>query len=101
MGAALDKADARLPDYQLSVMKADAAIVELAGAEDKLADQLARDSTKARIRETEQLADSYDRLGTRMLVAGTAIVGALALASKAAIDWESDWAGVTKTVNGS
>jgi TP901 family phage tail tape measure protein len=36
-----------------------------------------------------------------MLGFGAAAVGGLALASKAAVDWESAWAGVTKTVDGS
>jgi TP901 family phage tail tape measure protein len=35
-----------------------------------------------------------------MLGFGTAAVGGLALAGKAAMDWESAWAGVTKTVDG-
>lgn len=39
-------------------------------------------------------------LGTTMLTAGAAIGVGLGLATKAAVDWESSWAGVLKTVDG-
>jgi TP901 family phage tail tape measure protein len=39
-------------------------------------------------------------LGGGMLVAGAAIAAGLALSVKAAIEWESAWAGVLKTVDG-
>jgi TP901 family phage tail tape measure protein len=39
-------------------------------------------------------------LGRGMLVAGAAIAAGLALSVRAAIDWESSWAGVLKTVEG-
>jgi TP901 family phage tail tape measure protein len=39
-------------------------------------------------------------LGRGMFVAGAAIAAGLALSVKAAIDWESAWAGVLKTVDG-
>lgn len=42
----------------------------------------------------------WDRLSTGAMVGGAAIVGGLGLAAKAAIDWESAWAGVNKTVDG-
>ena len=45
--------------------------------------------------------EAWDTAGTTMLGFGTAAVGGLALAGKAAVDWESAWAGVTKTVDGS
>lgn len=44
--------------------------------------------------------DEWEKAGGVMLGFGTAAVGGLALAGKAAMDWESAWAGVTKTVNG-
>lgn len=40
------------------------------------------------------------QVGRTMVVAGAAIAGGLALSVKAAIDWESAWAGVLKTVDG-
>lgn len=53
--------------------------------------------------EAEKLAqkkDAFERMGRGALLAGTAITAATALSVKAAIDWESAWAGVTKTVDG-
>ena len=50
------------------------------------------------IRENRQ---EWDDLASKSLVAGTVIAGGMGLATKAAIDWESAWAGVVKTVDGS
>lgn len=43
---------------------------------------------------------AWDQVATGMLAAGTAITAGAVLATKAAIDWESAWTGVTKTVDG-
>lgn len=54
--------------------------------------------------EAEKLSrqrDAYNQLGRGAIIAGTAITAATVLAVKAAVDWESAWAGVTKTVDGS
>ena len=45
-------------------------------------------------------SQNYGRAGTTLLGFGAAAVGGLGLATKAAMDWESAWAGVTKTVDG-
>lgn len=42
----------------------------------------------------------WELLGGGMLKAGGALAAGLGLAGKAAIDWESAWAGVTKTIDG-
>jgi TP901 family phage tail tape measure protein len=42
----------------------------------------------------------FDLLGKGMLAVGTAAAAGLGMAVKAAIDWESAWAGVEKTVDG-
>jgi TP901 family phage tail tape measure protein len=44
--------------------------------------------------------DAWEKSGTVLLGVGTAAVAGLGLAGKAAMDWESAWAGVTKTVDG-
>src|SRR5699024_9244387 len=44
--------------------------------------------------------DAWDSLGRTSMIAGAAIAGGLGLAAKAAIDWESAWAGVQKTNDG-
>lgn len=42
----------------------------------------------------------WDDLSSKAMIGGAAIAGGLGLAAKAAIDWESAWAGVSKTVDG-
>lgn len=44
--------------------------------------------------------DAWETAGASLLGIGTAAVAGLGLAGKAAMDWESAWAGVTKTVDG-
>ncbi len=44
--------------------------------------------------------EAWSTAGSTLTGFGAATVGALALATKAAMDWESSWAGVTKTVDG-
>ena len=45
--------------------------------------------------------ESWDKAGTALLTFGVGAVAALGATAKAAMDWESAWAGVTKTVDGS
>jgi TP901 family phage tail tape measure protein len=55
----------------------------------------------ARLERQQARTDrAMNLLGRGMLVAGAAIAAGLALSVKAAIDWESAWAGVLKTVDG-
>lgn len=44
--------------------------------------------------------ESWDRAGTTLTAFGAGTVAALGYAAKAAVDWESAWAGVAKTVDG-
>lgn len=50
--------------------------------------------------QQRQLHASMEQVGRGMLIAGAAIAAGLALTVKAAIDWETAWAGVLKTVDG-
>lgn len=50
---------------------------------------------------SQQYREQIDRVGTTLLGVGTAAVTGLGLATKAAVSWESAWAGVLKTVDGS
>ncbi len=52
------------------------------------------------VQSANESRDAWDTAGASLLGIGTAAVGGLALAGKAAMDWESAWAGVTKTVDG-
>jgi TP901 family phage tail tape measure protein len=51
-------------------------------------------------RQQAKVDAAMTKVGRGMLVAGAAIAAGLGLAVKAAIDWESSWAGVLKTVDG-
>jgi TP901 family phage tail tape measure protein len=51
-------------------------------------------------RQQARVDRALTSLGRGMLVAGAAIAAGVGLAVKAAIDWESSWAGVLKTVEG-
>lgn len=59
----------------------------------------------AAARSQEEYAEKQKRAaekaGTALVAFGTATVAALGASAKAAMDWESAWAGVTKTVDGS
>lgn len=44
--------------------------------------------------------DAWDGLSSKAMIGGVAIATGIGFASKAAIDWESAWAGVQKTVDG-
>lgn len=49
----------------------------------------------------QQNRESWNDAGTALTAFGAVTVGALGMAVRAAVQWESAWAGVTKTVNGS
>lgn len=48
----------------------------------------------------EQKKQAFERLGQGLVLTGSALTAVTALSVKAALDWESAWAGVTKTVDG-
>lgn len=48
----------------------------------------------------EKQRAAAEKVGTSLTVMGTATLAALGASTKAAMDWESAWAGVTKTVDG-
>lgn len=54
----------------------------------------------AQERRQEQLHASMESVGTGMMTFGAVVAVGLGLAAKAAIDWESAWTGVLKTVDG-
>lgn len=61
----------------------------------------AAESGVGRLVQTAQKHDqAWNQVSNGMVASGTAIVGTLALTGKAAMDWESAWTGVTKTVDG-
>jgi len=69
------------------------------GAAGRATDNVARQVVQSR-RSVEQNAAAMDKAGKTLMAFGTVGVAALGASAKAAMDWESAWAGVTKTVNG-
>lgn len=59
-----------------------------------------RAATAAAEEYASSQTEAWEKSGKASLVFGTATVAALGAATKAAMDWESAWAGVTKTVDG-
>ncbi|MCV2395918.1 phage tail tape measure protein [Actinotalea sp. M2MS4P-6] len=79
------------------------AMAEAAQAADKIPESTRRADTALgqMVQSAQYNREAWDRTGRTMATFGTLTVGGLALAGKAAVDWESQWTGVTKTVSGS
>lgn len=75
---------AQVAGYVAGMEQAANATRETAGATEKLAQQ----------------QQAFEQMGRTAMVAGGALAAGMALSAKAAIDWDSAWAGVTKTVDG-
>lgn len=75
---------------------------DLGKKQDKTTESTRR-QTKAQQGATEasrELASAQDEVGKVFVTAGAAIVATTALTVRAAMNWQSAWAGVTKTVEG-
>lgn len=83
---------ALISDYQSKFKQAEKSTESLSEAQKKQAAQ-----QKQAWNEAKPLLDAQ---AARWLATGTAVVGAVTMMTKAAIDWESSWTGVTKTVDG-
>ncbi len=94
---AFQKAEADQRRFTLAVRKANAEM------EADFSKRAAAEAAAAKVSEdaARRQSEAYSKAGTHLLAFGAAMGVALGLAAKAAIDWESAWAGVTKTVNGS
>ena len=84
-----------------------AAMADAASSSKKVGEGLGKSSKEAdtalgRIRTSlVKNRDDWDRVGRASTLTGAAMGAALGLAGKAAVDWETAWTGVTKTVSGS
>ncbi|WP_285240059.1 phage tail tape measure protein [Pseudarthrobacter sp. MEB009] len=76
------------------------AVYELGEDAERTAEKQRIAAEKAEAAAGKQAA-AVEKSGTAMVAFGTATVAALGASAKAAMDWESAWAGVTKTVDGS
>ncbi|HZL04569.1 MAG TPA: phage tail tape measure protein, partial [Coriobacteriia bacterium] len=75
---------------------------EAAAATDKIPASAAKAETSLgrMVQSARYNRESWDRAGRTMTAFGTATLAGLALAGRAAVNWESQWTGVLKTVNG-
>ncbi|TLF33228.1 phage tail tape measure protein [Microbacterium sp. 5K110] len=64
------------------------------------ANQKLKESGEDAMAAYERQHAAMEQVGTKLLAVGAIATAATALSVKAAIDWESAWAGVTKTVDG-
>lgn len=91
----MKRAERAMEGYQRSVEDANTAIARL---ERELQEDI--DRTLAEVEENAaRRAETWQNMGRGMLVAGAAITAGLGMAGQAAIQWESDWAGVTKVLD--
>lgn len=100
--AEITRADAAVKDLDDASKRAGRSTEDLGNKQEtakEKARRLAQEQADA-ARKARELADAQDRVGRALLVAGAAVVATTALTVRAAIQWESAWAGVTKTVDG-
>lgn len=90
---------AQVDGYNTEMASAAKATEKVGKAGDEAAKQ-AEKSTNRMVQSATQSRDAWDKAGGALTGFGAASLGALGLATKAAMDWESAWAGVTKTVDG-
>jgi TP901 family phage tail tape measure protein len=70
------------------------------GEESAKGSEKSAEASKKDAEYKKKQSDAADTAGTAMLTFGTVSVAALGASAKAAMDWETAWTGVTKTVNG-
>ena len=93
------KFSAEIQGFKSAMAEAAASTQKLKGATEE-SSKAADTYLGKMVQSANKNREAWDTAGATMLGFGTAAVGGLALAGKAAMDWESAWAGVTKTVDG-
>lgn len=89
------RAGRAMEGYQRSVEDAQTAMARL-----EMELQADMDRTLAEVEQRAQArAEAWERAGQVMVGVGVALSGALALSARSAIQWESDWTGVTKVLD--
>lgn len=100
LGKAVDDAAAKSATGSEKVAKGNrkqAQSSEEAAKSSKKSEDASRQDAKAK----EQQASAAETAGKSLTLFGATSIAALGASAKAAMDWESAWAGVTKTVDGS
>lgn len=85
----------------VDAQKAAADAAEVTAAQYRKAEREFDRQTKAMETAAKQQRAAMEQVGRGSMIAGATVVAGLGLATKAAMDWESAWTGVLKTVNGS
>lgn len=102
--------EAEVTKFVLGMQKAEEATKKTTKSQEQLGEQTDKttkktdqssESSKKDAEAKKKQADAAEKVGTAMTIFGAATVAALGATTKAAMDWESAWAGVTKTVDGS
>lgn len=91
---------AQIDGYRKAMREAQAETDRLATISDKSGKRIETASGRMVASATKN-REAWSTAGTTLTAFGAAGVAALGLSAKAAIDWESAWAGVVKTVDGS
>jgi TP901 family phage tail tape measure protein len=84
----------------VAATKAAADAAEVSVAAYKRAERAQAQQAQAAEQAARRQMAAYESVGRGMMVSGAVIAAGLGLAAKAAIDWESAWAGVMKTIDG-
>lgn len=102
--------EAEVTKFVLGMQKAEEATKKTTKSQEQLGEQTDKttkktdkssESSKKDAEAKKKQAEAAEKVGTAMTIFGAATVAALGATTKAAMDWESAWAGVTKTVDGS
>lgn len=96
--------DAKAAKFEAGIQRATRATMRMETqlrSADLAAADLDRQLAAGAAQAAQQRADDMQKLGRGLVVFGAATLVGLGMAAKAAIDWESAWAGVRKTVEGS
>jgi TP901 family phage tail tape measure protein len=94
---AVKSAEAATQRAQRAALNYDASLAKLGGDIARLEKQIEDDLTAA----LERQHQAMDKTGKGLMVFGAAVAAGLGLAGREAMRWESQWAGVEKTVDGS
>ena len=93
------KLRAEVTDFKRQFDEATKTVNKTAASIDKNGQKIQTASGRM-VRSAEVHRESWQTAGTAITAFGVAGAAALALSAKAALDWESAWAGVLKTVDG-
>lgn len=102
--------EAEVTKFVLGMQKAEESTKKTTKSQEELGEQTekttkktdtAAQAAKKDAEAKKKQAEAAEKAGTAMTIFGAATVAALGATTKAAMDWESAWAGVTKTVDGS